>query len=244
MWDGGLPQNPRPPFNYLLTFNIAGLTNEYAEPPVFLRDGKLTEVPPMTELESRLSGAGRPPGGVRHRRRRLDDALDLRGQDQDLPEQDGPLPRPLCPAACLLRPGAVAHRPGAGRAARWCRAICSMPSLSRWSPSPATRTWWSSASGPPGARMAGRRGDPRADRLLRRGDRLHGHGADHRLGRGHRGRHDGPRPDTARGDSRSSWRCRPTCLWRSWPSAASRSKPALRRCKQEPGLLKRPGSFT
>jgi lysine 6-dehydrogenase len=32
MWDGGLPQNPRPPFNYLLTFNVAGLTNEYAQP--------------------------------------------------------------------------------------------------------------------------------------------------------------------------------------------------------------------
>jgi len=28
----GIPQKPRPPFNYLLTFNIAGLTNEYAEP--------------------------------------------------------------------------------------------------------------------------------------------------------------------------------------------------------------------
>ena len=51
MWDGGLPQNPRPPFNYLLTFNIAGLTNEYAEAPVFLRDGKPTLVPTMSELE-------------------------------------------------------------------------------------------------------------------------------------------------------------------------------------------------
>ncbi|HNS52521.1 MAG TPA: saccharopine dehydrogenase C-terminal domain-containing protein [Anaerolineae bacterium] len=51
MWDGGLPQDPRPPFNYLLTFNIAGLTNEYAESPVFLRDGKPTVVPTMTELE-------------------------------------------------------------------------------------------------------------------------------------------------------------------------------------------------
>jgi lysine 6-dehydrogenase len=51
MWDGGLPQNPRPPFNYLLTFNIAGLTNEYAEAPVFLRDGKPTLVPTMDELE-------------------------------------------------------------------------------------------------------------------------------------------------------------------------------------------------
>lgn len=51
MWDGGLPQEPRPPFDYLLTFNIAGLTNEYAESPVFLRDGKPTLVPTMDELE-------------------------------------------------------------------------------------------------------------------------------------------------------------------------------------------------
>jgi lysine 6-dehydrogenase len=51
MWDGGLPQEPRPPFNYLLTFNIAGLTNEYAEPAVFLRDGVPTVVQPMCELE-------------------------------------------------------------------------------------------------------------------------------------------------------------------------------------------------
>jgi lysine 6-dehydrogenase len=52
MWDGGLPQNPQPPFNYLLTFHVAGLTNEYAEPGIFLRDGKITEVEPMTELET------------------------------------------------------------------------------------------------------------------------------------------------------------------------------------------------
>jgi lysine 6-dehydrogenase len=51
MWDGGIPQNPRPPFNYLLTFHIAGLTNEYAEPAIFIRDGKVTQVEPMTELE-------------------------------------------------------------------------------------------------------------------------------------------------------------------------------------------------
>jgi lysine 6-dehydrogenase len=51
MWDGGLPQNPKPPFNYLLTFNIEGLTNEYAEPTIFLREGKLVEVEPLEELE-------------------------------------------------------------------------------------------------------------------------------------------------------------------------------------------------
>lgn len=51
MWDGGLPQNPRPPFKYMMTFHIAGLTNEYAEPGLFLRDGKVAYVEPMTELE-------------------------------------------------------------------------------------------------------------------------------------------------------------------------------------------------
>lgn len=52
MWDGGIPQNPRPPFNYLLTFHIAGLTNEYAEPAVFIREGKIVEIEPMTELDA------------------------------------------------------------------------------------------------------------------------------------------------------------------------------------------------
>lgn len=52
MWDGGLPQHPKPPFNYLLTFHVAGLTNEYAEPGIFLRNWKVTEVEPMTEMET------------------------------------------------------------------------------------------------------------------------------------------------------------------------------------------------
>ncbi len=51
MWDGGLPQNPRPPFNYLATFHMAGLTNEFAEPGLFLREGKPVLVPPLEELE-------------------------------------------------------------------------------------------------------------------------------------------------------------------------------------------------
>ena len=29
VWDGGLPLNPNPPWNYSLFFNINGLTNEY-----------------------------------------------------------------------------------------------------------------------------------------------------------------------------------------------------------------------
>ena len=52
MWDGGNPQKPRPPFNYLLTFHIAGLTNEYAEPAIFIRDGKIAQVEPLSEVET------------------------------------------------------------------------------------------------------------------------------------------------------------------------------------------------
>lgn len=43
IWDGGIPQNPRSPFNYLLTFHIAGLTNEYAEPAISIRDGRVSK---------------------------------------------------------------------------------------------------------------------------------------------------------------------------------------------------------
>jgi lysine 6-dehydrogenase len=45
MWDGGNDQHPKPPFNYICTFNIAGLTNEYYGEAIFLRDGKVTRVP-------------------------------------------------------------------------------------------------------------------------------------------------------------------------------------------------------
>ncbi|MFQ5981237.1 MAG: saccharopine dehydrogenase family protein [Candidatus Heimdallarchaeota archaeon] len=51
MWDGGLPQTPRPPFNYLLTFHIDGLINEFYGTTEFLRDGKITEIPCFIELE-------------------------------------------------------------------------------------------------------------------------------------------------------------------------------------------------
>ncbi|MFQ5595301.1 MAG: saccharopine dehydrogenase family protein [Anaerolineae bacterium] len=51
IWDGGLPQDPQPPWNYQLTFNIEGLTNEYDGEAMFLRDGQSTRVPCFTELE-------------------------------------------------------------------------------------------------------------------------------------------------------------------------------------------------
>ena len=51
MWDGGLPQVPRPPFNYLLTFNIEGLINEYYGKTEFLREGEIVEIPCFIECE-------------------------------------------------------------------------------------------------------------------------------------------------------------------------------------------------
>lgn len=49
--DGGLPQKPRPPMNYLLTFSEHGLINEYVEPATALRNGRRVEVPGLSEVE-------------------------------------------------------------------------------------------------------------------------------------------------------------------------------------------------
>ena len=51
MWDCGLPQDPVPPWNYRLTFNIEGLTNEYYGDCLFIREGQLTRIPALTEYE-------------------------------------------------------------------------------------------------------------------------------------------------------------------------------------------------
>ena len=72
VWDGGNPLHPQPPFNYILTFNIAGLTNEYYGVANFIRDGKLVEVPtfqdedyetvefpaPIGKMEAFVAGGG------------------------------------------------------------------------------------------------------------------------------------------------------------------------------------------
>ncbi len=71
-WDGGNPLHPEPPFNYILTFNIAGLTNEYHGVAHFLRDGRRVEVPtfldedyetvdfpePIGRMEAFVAGGG------------------------------------------------------------------------------------------------------------------------------------------------------------------------------------------
>ena len=49
---GGLPQRPKPPFNYQLVFSVQGLINEYCEPAKILRGGKMITIEPLTETES------------------------------------------------------------------------------------------------------------------------------------------------------------------------------------------------
>ena len=57
---GGLPQDPQPPLNYQLVFSVEGLINEYVEVARVIRDGRITEVESMTEIEP-LEFAGFPP---------------------------------------------------------------------------------------------------------------------------------------------------------------------------------------
>jgi lysine 6-dehydrogenase len=51
LYCGVLPQNPKPPFNYKLTFNIEGLVVEYDGDAVALRNGEIAMIPTLTELE-------------------------------------------------------------------------------------------------------------------------------------------------------------------------------------------------
>jgi len=51
-YGAGLLQNPKPPWNYGLSFHINGLTNEYYGNALFLRDGKVAEVPCLTGYET------------------------------------------------------------------------------------------------------------------------------------------------------------------------------------------------
>jgi lysine 6-dehydrogenase len=52
LYCGVLPQNPKPPFNYKLTFNVEGLVTEYDYEAVVLRGGEIALVPTLDELET------------------------------------------------------------------------------------------------------------------------------------------------------------------------------------------------
>jgi len=69
IYDGGLPQNPAPPWNYQSTFHINGLTNEMDGQAYFVREGQVTpvdtlseaefiEFPPLGRLEAEVTSGG------------------------------------------------------------------------------------------------------------------------------------------------------------------------------------------
>lgn len=51
IYDGGLPQEPQPPWNYQATFSLEGLVNEYYGGMTALREGQLVHLPCFSELE-------------------------------------------------------------------------------------------------------------------------------------------------------------------------------------------------
>jgi lysine 6-dehydrogenase len=48
---GGLPVDPKPPYNYQIVFSPNGLINEYVEDALILKNGKIIKKESMTELE-------------------------------------------------------------------------------------------------------------------------------------------------------------------------------------------------
>ncbi|HJQ70240.1 MAG TPA: saccharopine dehydrogenase C-terminal domain-containing protein [Blastocatellia bacterium] len=49
---GGLPQRPKGPLEYQITFSVEGLINEYVEPARVIRGGRIVEIESMTEVET------------------------------------------------------------------------------------------------------------------------------------------------------------------------------------------------
>jgi lysine 6-dehydrogenase len=48
---GGLPQKPQGELEYMLTFNVEGLLNEYSEPVLAMRDNEVVTLEPLADLE-------------------------------------------------------------------------------------------------------------------------------------------------------------------------------------------------
>jgi len=51
LYCGVLPQNPKPPFNYKLTFNVEGLVTEYDHKAVAIRNGEIVLLDTLDEIE-------------------------------------------------------------------------------------------------------------------------------------------------------------------------------------------------
>jgi lysine 6-dehydrogenase len=84
IYDAGLPQAPEPPWNYLATFNIEGLINEYYGGMTVLRGGPDRPLALLQRAGDDPRAGRRPPGGLRAGRRRLHRAVDLPGPAPEL----------------------------------------------------------------------------------------------------------------------------------------------------------------
>jgi lysine 6-dehydrogenase len=51
IWDCGLPYHPEEPWKYALTFDFNGLINEYHGDCLYIRNGEITQVPVLGEME-------------------------------------------------------------------------------------------------------------------------------------------------------------------------------------------------
>ncbi len=49
---GGLPVNPKPPMNYQIVFSVHGLINEYSEPCIHIKNGRIMTAEPMRDIET------------------------------------------------------------------------------------------------------------------------------------------------------------------------------------------------
>ncbi len=49
---GGLPIHPKPPLDYMIVFSVHGLINEYIEPCVVIRNGKIEVTDPLVDVEN------------------------------------------------------------------------------------------------------------------------------------------------------------------------------------------------
>ncbi|MDL2263922.1 hypothetical protein LJC31_04640 [Synergistaceae bacterium OttesenSCG-928-I11] len=47
---GGIPNNPRPPFNYVTTWSIADNLNQFAQPTTVVRNGETVVIPALSEV--------------------------------------------------------------------------------------------------------------------------------------------------------------------------------------------------
>jgi lysine 6-dehydrogenase len=51
IWVGGLPQHPEPPLNYQIVYSLEGALDYYTTPSWVIREGRLLQVPALSEVE-------------------------------------------------------------------------------------------------------------------------------------------------------------------------------------------------